>query len=84
MESMNDFISSHINDAEKFFEKISVVTPESHVDFEKYQVPENAYMNSLLFLHKHITQVSTKLNAALDENTHGEELKSKLKESLAE
>lgn len=84
MESMNDFISTHIKDAEKFFERISEVTPESHVDFDKYEVPENAYTNSLLFLQKHMNQVSNKINAALDETTRGEELKPKLKDALGQ
>jgi hypothetical protein len=72
MESMNDFISTHIKDAVTFFEKISGLIPEQKIDMERFKVPENALDNALVYLHKHILMCMNKLQAALDADPRGE------------
>ena len=84
METMNEFIASHIKEATAFFERISTVPPESRIDFERYPVPERAYENALIIVYKHINTCKSKIDTVLDGKPNGDELKSRLNNVLSD
>jgi len=77
MESMNDFISSHIAPANEFFDKMAV-DHNDPIPPDPFSVPANTYSNAVFSLYKHVEAALPKINAALDDQPDGQEVKQKL------
>jgi len=78
MASLNEFISGHIKEATEFFERLTVLSQDNVVFVDPYKVPNNAYENALMALHKHLSTGTAKINAALDLEPDSKEIKNKL------
>ncbi len=66
MESLNDFIQAHIEDAYHYFDRLSAAPKEAQVSVVP-EIPTNVYENALLFLVKHIHTIQTRIDRGLNE-----------------
>jgi hypothetical protein len=76
MESLNDFIETHLTEGIAFLERLSAPNiQERAVDVEgQMQVPQNVYDNALIYLAKHIKLTEAKLKKSF-EGMHGAEVR---------
>ena len=68
METLNQFIETHITEGIAFLERLSAPNiQERAVDNEeKIIVPANVYDNSLVYLAKHMKLIEAKLNKSFE------------------
>jgi len=84
MESLNEFIQSHLDNAVQFFERLAA-KPKEAPSKDIAPVPDNVYFNALLYLATHIQTIQSRIDRTLNEATedkfqNAQEMKLKLHE----
>jgi len=78
MESMNEFIQTHVEESKKFLKEISdPSSPEAKSSVSgTYEVPTNVKTNGLLLLQTHLSKFIAKITAELETYTPSADLQS--------
>jgi hypothetical protein len=71
MESLNQFIETHIAEGMSFLDRLSKPSiQDKSSDVEVMEVPENVYGNSLVYLGKHMKLTQAKLIKSFENTTN--------------